>query len=73
MCARSNGDQYRTAQLPKNVVLVDITDGTAMVRNDDHLREIAEGNVYYVPANDVWLPRPVRGATVKCAIPTWLV
>lgn len=73
MNAKANGDQYRTAQLLKNTVVVDITDGTAHTSGDDHLREAAEGSVYYVPSDDTWLPRPVSGATVKCAIPSWLV
>lgn len=29
MNAKQNGDQYRVAQLLKNTVVVDITDGTA--------------------------------------------
>lgn len=73
MSAKQNGDQYRTMQLLKNTVVVDITDGTATTSADDHLREIAEARVHYVPEADVWLPKPVSGATVKCAIPAWLV
>ena len=73
MSAKNNGDQYRAAQLLKNTVVVDITDGTAVTSGDDHLREAAEGRVHYVPEADVWLPKPVSGATVKCAIPAWLV
>ena len=73
MQAKANGDQYRAAQLLKNTVYVDITDGTATTHRDDHLREAAEARVHYVPEADVWLPKPVSGATVVCALPAWLV
>ena len=73
MSAKQNGDQYRAVQLLKNTVVVDIIDGTATTSADDHLREAVEGAVYYVPTGDTWLPRPVSGATVKCAIPSWLL
>lgn len=73
MYAKANGDQYKVAQMAKNTVYVDITDGTATTSHDDHLREVAEDNVYYVPTADTWLPRPVSGATVVCALPAWLL
>jgi len=73
MSAKQNGDQYRAVQLLKNTVVVDIIDGTATTSADDHLREAAEARVHYVPEADVWLPKPVRGATVKCALPSWLL
>ena len=73
MSVKQNGDQYRAVQLLKNTVLVDITDGTATTSGDDHLREIAEGRVHYVPEADVWLPKPVSGATVVCVLPAWLL
>ena len=49
--------------MKKNTVYVDV-DGCA-VAADDHLREIAEGAVHYVPEADVWMPKPIRGATVR--------
>lgn len=73
MYAKANGDQYKVAQMAKNTVYVDITDGTATTSADDHLREAAESRVHYIPEADVWLPKPVSGATVKCALPAWLL
>jgi hypothetical protein len=73
MNAKQNGDQYKVAQMAKNTVYVDIADGTATTSVDDHLREAAEARVHYVPEADVWLPKPVSGATVKCAILSWLL
>ena len=48
--------------MKKNTVYVD-SEGCAYA-TDDHLREIAEGAVHYVPEADVWVPKPIRGATV---------
>lgn len=66
MNARANGDQYRAAQLLKNTVVVDMQGYATAI--DDHLREIAEGNVYYVPEADAFVPRPIRGATVRSVV-----
>ena len=49
--------------MKKNTVYVD-SDGCAYAM-DDHLREIAEAQVHYVPEADVWMPKPIRGATVR--------
>ncbi len=49
--------------MKKNTVYVD-EQGCAFA-TDDHLREIAEERVHYVPEADVWVPKPIRGATVR--------
>jgi hypothetical protein len=61
----------KSMQMLKSTVWVDISDGAAFAQ-DDHLREIAEGNVSYVPEADKWMPRVVSGATVRCAMPSHL-
>lgn len=56
--------------MKKNTVHVDL-DGNAHAQ-DDHLREWAEGNVYLVPESGEWMPRPIKGTTVRSPLPAHL-
>lgn len=55
---------YRSSQFRKNTIYVDKDTGEVFAQ-DDHLREIMEGRVYYNTVLDGFTAKPIPGITVR--------